>query len=499
MSARLLVSRSALLTSPTILPAVVSDTNQYNLVAFAVANLQPDTQYHYALEIDGRLDRRKRGAFRTFPAPGPASFKIAFASCGRTGSTRDVFDRIREHQPLFYMNMGDFHYQDIRTNRPALFRAAYDAVLGSPQQGDLYRSVPIVYMWDDHDYGGNNSNGKSTSHDAARATYEEYVPHYPFVEPDLDEPIYQTFTVGRVKFIISDLRSDRDDPKDKDDETKSLLGTKQKKWFKEQLLEANGKYPLILWMTSVPWIGERGKSPYRVVKTNQWGFLHHTNLVETTNSAETVAAQEAAEKAEAEKEEAEKADGDDKGEVANSGTTNKVDDAKLAAITSPVTNATNTATNRGGNNRGNRNRNRNPNAGGGDEDHWSAFATERREIADFIKTNHIRGVAILHGDSHMLAADDGSNADYATGGGAPIPVMCGGPLDQNPSLKGGPYSQGVYRVRDKEGESGFGLLTITDKGSHIEVVYSGRNNKDEEKISLKFSVPAQANALTKAK
>jgi hypothetical protein len=64
-------------------------------------------------------------------------------------------------------------------------------------------------------------------------------------------------------------------------------------------------------------------------------------------------------------------------------------------------------------------------------------------------------------------------------------------LDQNPSLKGGPYSQGVYRVRDKEGESGFGLLTVTDKGTQIEVRFSGRNNKDEEKISLKFSVPAQ--------
>ena len=91
----------------------------------------------------------------------------------------------------------------------------------------------------------------------------------------------------------------------------------------------------------------------------------------------------------------------------------------------------------------------------------------------------------------MLAADDGRNADYATGGGAPIPVMCGGPLDQNPSMKGGPYSQGVYRVRDKEGESGFGLLTVTDNGSAIEVAFSGRNNKDEEKISLKFSVPAR--------
>ena len=90
----------------------------------------------------------------------------------------------------------------------------------------------------------------------------------------------------------------------------------------------------------------------------------------------------------------------------------------------------------------------------------------------------------------MLAADDGSNSDYATGGGAPIPVMCAAPLDRDPSIKGGPYSQGVYRVRDKDGEGGFGLLLVEDRGDRIEVAYSGRNNKNEEKISLKFSVPA---------
>src|SRR6185436_14553547 len=111
------------------------------------------------------------------------------------------------------------------------------------------------------------------------------------------------------------------------------------------------------------------------------------------------------------------------------------------------------------------------------EDHWSVFAAERREIADFIKDHHIQGVAILHGDSHMLAADDGSHSDYATGGGAPLPVMCAAPLDQDASLKGGPYSQGVYRVR--KGEGAFGLVTIRDEGGQIHVQYSGRNNKDE--------------------
>jgi hypothetical protein len=89
----------------------------------------------------------------------------------------------------------------------------------------------------------------------------------------------------------------------------------------------------------------------------------------------------------------------------------------------------------------------------------------------------------------MLAADDGSHSDFATGGGAPIPIMCAAPLDQASSIKGGYYSQGVYRVRP--GEGGFGLLTVTDSNDQIDVAYSGRNNKNEEKISLKFSVPAQ--------
>jgi prolyl oligopeptidase len=402
----------------------ISETNHGDVVRFPLTGLKPDTRYFYAIETDGRLDRLRSGEFRTFPEQ-PASFTIAFASCARTGSTNEVFDRIREHRPLFYMNMGDFHYLNIATNVPAKFRAGYDAVLASPQQADLYRHIPFVYIWDDHDFGGNNVGRRSASHEAARMTYQEYVPHYPLAAGTGNVPIYQSFNVGRVKFILTDLRSERDALTNKDDAAKSMMGTAQKEWFKQELLSAKGKFPLICWVSSVPWLGQKGTNYYRAVRTNQFGYIHHTNL---------------------------------------------------AAI--PITNSTATATNRG----------RRGGAPPLDEDHWSMFATERREIADFIKSNHITGVCILHGDSHMLAADDGRHGDYATGGGAPIPVMCAAPLDQDPSLKGGPYSQGVYRVR--KGEGCFGLLTVTDKGDVIDVYYSGRNNRDEEKISLKFSVPA---------
>jgi len=44
-------------------------------------------------------------------------------------------------------------------------------------------------------------------------------------------------------------------------------------------------------------------------------------------------------------------------------------------------------------------------------------------------------------------------------------------------------------MRSKEG--GFGLITVMDYDDEIEVKYSGRNNQNQEKISLRFVVPVQ--------
>ena len=85
------------------------------------------------------------------------------------------------------------------------------------------------------------------------------------------------------------------------------------------------------------------------------------------------------------------------------------------------------------------------------EDHWSLYSVERREIADFVKQNGITGLCIIHGDAHMLAADNGSNADYATGGGAPIPVIAAAPLDQAASIKGGATYRGHLQALTRRG------------------------------------------------
>ena len=52
----------------------------------------------------------------------------------------------------------------------------------------------------------------------------------------------------------------------------------------------------------------------------------------------------------------------------------------------------------------------------------------------------------------MVAYDDGSNTDYAEGGGAGIPLMHSAPLHQVGSYKGGPYSEGCYAREVTTGE-----------------------------------------------
>jgi hypothetical protein len=97
--------------------------------------------------------------------------------------------------------------------------------------------VPFVYVWDDHDFGGNNSNRKASS-TMRRGSLTMSVPHYPLLWLLTRRRYLPILSVGRVKFILTELRSRRDDVRKKDD-AKIRAGSKQRVVQKE-LLEANG-------------------------------------------------------------------------------------------------------------------------------------------------------------------------------------------------------------------------------------------------------------------
>ncbi|MEL7157510.1 MAG: alkaline phosphatase D family protein [Actinomycetota bacterium] len=346
------------------------------VASFEAAGLEPGTSHHYAVEVDGELDRVRSGRVETFPE-GPASFTVAFGACARVGSNGAVFDAINDLDPLLYGIVGDFHYGDNDVDELRRYHDVLDLTLTRPGQAALYRSTSIAYVWDDHDFGANDATGASTARSAAMAAYRQYVPSYELAGPFT--AVHQAFTVGRVRFVMTDARAARAGKEVLDGPSKSMLGPEQKAWLKRELVEASADHELVVWINPVPWVAEAA-----------------------------------------------------------------------------------------------------PGA-----DHWGGFAAERRELADHIAGHEIDNLLMVSGDAHMVAIDDGTNTDYATGGGASFPLLHVAALDRPGGIKGGPYSEGAI------GDGGqFGTVEVLDDGATMEVVLTAFDWQGEQLLRHRFTVPS---------
>lgn len=146
--------------------------------------------------------------------------------------------------------MGDLHYQDIATNDEARFRAAYDMVFDYPNPKNFYKSTGIAYIYDDHDFGPNDAVGTSPSRPAAQRTYRAHFPHYNLPNTttvDNTGAVYQAFTVGRVRFVLMDTRSEQIPGQ-------QIISQAQMQWVFSELSNASS-YGMLVLVSSQPWIG----------------------------------------------------------------------------------------------------------------------------------------------------------------------------------------------------------------------------------------------------
>lgn len=222
-----------------------------------LSGLLADTTYYY-----GFAGSSVTGTFTTWPTEGTAhSFLIAAGSCSGDSpqypgaaanvSNTPAYDRIREHDPLLFIHMGDLHYRNSNTTDPDVRRAIYADVLAESRFSQLVREVPTAYIYDDHDYCGNDTNGSAAGKAVAQQVYGEIVPHWPLDGPNGE--LYQSFVIGRVLFILLDARSERSSNGATDNSSKTRLGAAQKQWLKDTL-DASTE-PLVV-LCTMSWIGD---------------------------------------------------------------------------------------------------------------------------------------------------------------------------------------------------------------------------------------------------
>lgn len=231
-------------------PRSVQASVQAGLARFEILDLQADTEYSYSV-TEGPAEPNEPTAEATFHTrtDGPHNVRVVVGSCARTGSNGAVFDAMVEEEPDLYIAIGDLHYASLSSSDPADHLDEYERALTQPGQSALFRSVPTAYVWDDHDFGPDNADSTSPSRAAVSSAFRQAVPHE-LVDDDPSASIAQAFTVGRVRFVLTDTRSQRTPD--------TMLGDRQLEWLIDELISSAQTHALVVWGNPTPWISPEG-------------------------------------------------------------------------------------------------------------------------------------------------------------------------------------------------------------------------------------------------
>lgn len=221
-----------------------------NMARMEVTGLTPNTSYTCRIEPGSAPAQGVTGSFTTFPSGSNVSFLCALIGDGEAESNATVFDRVRLSGAQFGIHLGDIHYFDVNVANVAHYHAVYDRVFAQPRQEALYRAFPWYYRWDDHDFCGNNSDGTAAGKNAACTTYRLRVPYATLADSSTTAHVGQAWTIGRVRFIMTDERSAASPRANTDNSSKTMLGASQKTWWKSEISAAAAAGQLIVWVTS---------------------------------------------------------------------------------------------------------------------------------------------------------------------------------------------------------------------------------------------------------
>ena len=220
-----------------------------------IDGLAPGTRHTY--RIDGATNTD--WWFATRPADDRTA-RIAFASCADEGEgSGRVWKRMDADAIDALVLLGDTPYID--TTKLAQQRRRYREFAAFPPFAELVSHVSVCSVWDDHDFGRNDVDGRLPGKENSRKAFTEHRPNPSFGSGD--EGIFTSFRIGPVEVFVLDTRWFARTAGLPDDPT--LLGAAQWAWLERGLAKSTAPFRILT-------CGMIFNDATRPGKTDHWGM-----------------------------------------------------------------------------------------------------------------------------------------------------------------------------------------------------------------------------------
>lgn len=181
---------------------------------------------------------------------------IAFGSCSHEYDSTQMWTEIIAEEPDLFIWTGDIVYGD--TQDMNVLKSKYDKQKSRSGYQKLLSQMPVIGIWDDHDYGVNDGGKHYARKKESKALLLEFL-EVPRSNPVYDhEGAYSTYTFGEdrqsIKIILLDTRYFRDTlEKSTTDRARyapnpegDLLGEEQWTWLENELTSSNAALNIIV-------------------------------------------------------------------------------------------------------------------------------------------------------------------------------------------------------------------------------------------------------------
>jgi alkaline phosphatase D len=179
--------------------------------------------------------------------------RIAFGSCANQNKPQPIWGAVLAYRPELFIFTGDNVYGDVTSGDMAELSAAYAAAGKVEGIKALRAQVPVLAVWDDHDFGRNDGGADFPYKEQAQELFLAFW-HIAGDDPRAQRPgVYHAATFGppgqQVQVILLDTRTFRSPLRPTDqrgvlgkeaylpdpDPAKTMLGEAQWAWLRARL------------------------------------------------------------------------------------------------------------------------------------------------------------------------------------------------------------------------------------------------------------------------